>query len=124
MWLERRRQNADGLSRSVMNGLATGSVVKRGLREVGNLDEERFSETGFRLGRVNGEENSFEARQGREGRRIRGVDTGKVDTGKEREEREDEEAQMRVGGLESFVEPLAKRIRTGSRGRRGKGRGN
>lgn len=107
-----------------MNGLATRSVVKRGLREVGNLDEERFSRTGFGFGRVNSQENSFEAGERREGRRIRGVDTGKVDAGKEREEREDEEAEMRVGGLESFVEPLAERIRTGSRVRRGEGRGN
>ena len=107
-----------------MNRLVTRSVVKRGLREIGNLDEERFSGTGFGFGRVNGEENSFEAGEGREGRRIRGVDTGKIDAGKERKEREDEEAEMRVGGLESFVEPLAERVRAGARGRRGKGKGN
>ena len=49
-----------------MNRLVTRSVVKRRLREVGNLDEERFSGTGFGFGRVNGEENSFKAGEGRE----------------------------------------------------------
>lgn len=99
-------------------------MVQRGLREVGNLDEERFPGTGFDFGRVNGEENGFEAGEGREGRRIRCVDSGKVGAGENREERVNEEAEMRIRGLESFVEPLAERVRTGARGRRGKGGGN
>lgn len=52
------------------------------------------------------------------------MDSGKVGAGEKREEREDEEAEMRIRGLESFVEPLAKRVRAGARGRRGKGGGN
>lgn len=51
------------------------------------------------------------------------MDAGKVDAGEEREEREDEEAEMRIGGLESFIEPLAERVRAGAGGRRRKGRG-
>ena len=43
------------------------------------------------------------------------MDTGKIDAGEKREEREDEEAKMSVGGLESFVEPLAERVRAGAR---------
>lgn len=80
--------------------------------EVGDCDEEGFSCAGFGFGGVEGEEDGFEAG---EGRGIGGVDAGEVETGEKREEGEDNEAEVRVGGEEGVVEPVAERIGFGTR---------
>lgn len=69
-------------------------VVERGLREVGDGNDDGLAVSGLGLGGIESEENSFEAGEGRKGRRVRGerVNTGEVEARKEREEGENDEA--------------------------------
>lgn len=99
-------------------------MVERGLREVRDLDENRLSVAGFGFGSVESEEYGFESGEGREGKRVVGVDAREVEGGDEREEGKDDELQVRVGGEVGVVEPLAERVGSGSGESGGEGGGD
>lgn len=77
-----RRNEADG-GRGEGLGFSERGVVDGGVREVRDRYEEGFAVAGSGLGGVEGEEDGLEAG---EGRRLRGVDTGEVETSEERDE--------------------------------------
>ena len=92
-------------------GFSERGVVDGGLGEVGDCYEEGFTVAGSGLGGVEGKEDGLEAG---ERRGLRGVDAGEVETGKERDEGEDDEAEVGVGGEEGVVEPVAEGVRVGA----------
>lgn len=87
-------------------------------RQIGDGNKERFTGSRFGFCGVESEEDSFETG---EGRGIGGMDTGEVETGEERDEREDNETEVRVRGEESVVEPVTEGIGVGTGEGRGEG---
>lgn len=77
------------------------------MREVRDSDGDGFAVTGFGFGGVESEEDGFESGKGRG---FRGMDKGKVEAGEERDEGEDDEAEVRVRREEGVVEPVAERV--------------
>lgn len=49
------------------------------------------------------------------------MDTGEVETGEKRDEGEDNETEVRIGGEESVVKPVTERIGVGTGEGRGEG---
>jgi len=105
-----RGDEADG-GRGEGLGFPERGVVDGGVGEVRDGYEEGFAVAGSGLGGVEGEEDGLEAG---EGRRLRGVDAGEVETGEERDEGEYDKAEMGVGGEEGVVEPVAEGVGVGA----------
>lgn len=62
------------IARSI-NAAVSRRVVKRRLREIGDVHEHAFPGAGFHLGGVDREEDGLESGEGREGGGVRGVDS-------------------------------------------------
>lgn len=98
--LERRRQNPNGLGITgigvgIIGLLGSRDVVERGLRQVGDRNDNWLAVSSLGLGGVESEENGLKPGEGwKRSERVGGerVDSGEVEAGEEREEGEDDES--------------------------------
>lgn len=90
------------------------SVIQRRLREIGNVNKQRLPSSSLSFRGINSENDSFKAGERRSGGSVGGVDTREVNGGEKREEREDNETEIGVGGEVSVVEPVTEGIGAGS----------